>query len=48
MKICISSILSTIHPEPFPGQIFNTFFNFSYDVPRLNILFVTVIASDLI
>ena len=42
------SILSTIHPESSPHQIFNIFLNFSYDIPKLNLLFVTVTASDLI
>ena len=42
------SILSTTHPEPLPDQIFNIFFNFSYDVLKLNLWFVTVTGSDLI
>ena len=44
----IFSILSTIHPEPCPAQIFNTFFNFSYDILKLNLWFVTVTGLDLI
>ena len=46
--ICIYSILSTIHPEPSPDQIFNICFNFSYVVPKLNLWFVTVTTSELI
>ena len=38
----------TIHPEPCLAQIFNIFFNFSYDVLKLNLSFVTVTGSDLI
>ena len=47
MSICISSILSTIHPESWPVQISNLCFNSSYALFKLNIWFVTVIASDL-
>ena len=43
----IASILSTIHPEPWPNQISNTLFSFSYDVFRLNLWFITVLASEL-
>ena len=46
--MCIASILSTIHPEPLPEQIFDICFNFSYDVSKLNLRFVTVTASELI
>ena len=42
------SILSTIHPEPWQVQISNIFFDFSYDVLKLNLWFVTVTASELI
>ena len=48
MLIHIFSILSTIHPEPCPAQIFNIFFNFLYDVLKLNLWSVTVTGSDLI
>ena len=37
----------SIYPEPSPDKIFNICFNFSYDVPKLNLWFVTVIASEL-
>ena len=48
MLIHICSILSTIHPEPGPAQVFNIFFNFLYDILKLNLWFVTVTGSDLI
>ena len=44
----IASILSTIHPERWPVQVSNTCFNFSYDLFKLNLWFVTAIASELI
>ena len=46
--MCIASILSTIYPEPSPDQIFNICLNFSYDVPKSNLWFVTITASELI
>ena len=47
MLIQISSILSIIHPEPLLEKNSTLCFNNTYAVARLNLLFVTVIGSEL-
>ena len=47
MLIHLSTILSLIHRELSPKQTLNLCFNVSYTVPKSNLLFVTVIGSEL-